>query len=126
VESFILEHYYYIQFYKNCQLKLKNKKIRCSQRKGKRKYIMAKNYSKSRTKLKKRKRYSLLDRISYYRGKSHSKNKKSKAFSIGYADGASGSLIDSSIFDSDMEKETYFQGVEKGTRALNKSRTVKF
>lgn len=82
-------------------------------------------YNRSNSK-KKGKKYSLSERIDYYGSKLSKSEGKEYAFALGYIDSATECYIDSSKFNSDADKTAYHKGVDRGNRALYKSKNVKF
>lgn len=72
-----------------------------------------------------RRKYSLNERIRYYRDRDDGTPTK-RAFSFGFLDMVCESSIDSSKFKTDSEKEAYLKGVERGEAALRKSSNIKF
>lgn len=76
---------------------------------------------------KKRKKFSLNERIKFYSSKLNKSNDKSvRATCVGYLDGATGDVIDSSIFSTEKEKNAYYKGVDRGNKAKSASANAKF
>ena len=75
----------------------------------------------------KRKKYSLVERIHYnFKKRSETKDNIKYAELTGKLDALSGERFDASMFKSDVEKNAYFKGVEKGYKVYSKAREVKF
>lgn len=75
----------------------------------------------SRKRKSKYKKYSINDRVAYYRSKP---GKENRVFAEGFVDGVSGAHIDSSLHEG--YEDYYFAGVEKGDKVKDRSRNIKF
>ena len=72
-------------------------------------------------KFKKKQKFSLMDRVNYYRSKQGPEN---RAFAAGYSDSVSNSRIDISLWEG--KEDSYLKGVEKGNKTKNKLFNLKF
>ena len=77
---------------------------------------------------KRSKRFSLMERIRYHGKKLTSSDNNKRAFALGYIDSATGEYLDSKKygFKNESEHDSYFSGVDKGNKALYKSKEIKF
>ena len=73
-----------------------------------------------------KKKYSYIDRVNHYSVKfGKVKTKTGKAFCAGYVDSYH-DCIDSSFFNTDEEKKSYYKGVGKSLKERNKALSLKF
>ena len=71
------------------------------------------------------KKYSLNERVEHYNKEYAKGSPKKKAFCAGFIDAVRG-VVSGSKFDTDAERESYYDGVNRGNYARDKSENVKF